>query len=518
MNGAKQRNVHGNVMGTIDSQLNREDRTGKLVRIQDGDWVNVSSAISLHKMMETSVRGSPEGTDREEPLVNEQGTLRLSEAFEQVDRTSELIFESQFEDLRFGDTADDVFDGGIKKGSNLLIRVVPENQDLDDSWHRVARTWINQTEGLPTNLTFDKFSVQSINEPDQERYQIVQTFGGDFVYGFGRQPRIMMLTGNVLNGKMKVRVGEGETRSMDWKNALQRNYDDHYRLTRCIHNRQKILIYAEHTIYAGYLLNMQTFTSAETQSMSQVTMSFIIQKKHFARNNDDEIPGRLNEAGRTVSDKTVPEEYLKDAKKEDYIEEHLVPLVKKQTDSGRQKVSRLLDDLTNLTGGPRSALKERSENVNVEDYHKPFPKTEVHRLFDSERIGFPDLKFIKEERKRINLAMFRFARKYGKGQPSSDFGKVVENISNFLVRNSEKVQSITVFTEAYQNALTEAALGNPEAKERHKEIQGMKNSLIKLEESLAKKIKKANNLAEKLVASQKTTQTNEQYINALTGT
>lgn len=511
----------GNVMGTVDDQLNRENRTGKLVRIEDGDWVNASSAIAIHQMMERTLDRDDSGT-RDDPPVNDEGTLRVNEAFEQADRAQELIFESQFEDLRFTETTDEVFDAGIKNGSNLVIRVVPEEQDLDGSWHRVARTWMNQTEGIPKNLSFSKFSVQSLNEPDQERYQIVQTFGGDLIYGFGRQPRIMMLTGNVLNGKMKVQVGDGQTRSMDWKNALQRNYDEYYRLTRCIENKQKIIIHAEHTVYSGYLLNMQTFTNAETQAMSQVTMSFIIEEKQFGRVNDNEIPGRLNESGRVVTDQNVPEEYLKDARVEDYLEKNLVPLVKRQINGNNQRKKELAEEIKRLLpiAATTEEIIERSTKVGPDDYYTPFPDFRTHKLFDTDIIPFPEnnTNDIGQNQRKLNELMFEFIKKFGK---KSDVGNLTDQaVSNFAKRESGDIAQEILFENAYQQVYTQQRYESvsDEITKAADKIEKLKTTVQKHKNSVAKQLKEANNLASKLARSQSEAETNEKYLQALSGT
>lgn len=353
----------------LEQQLNRDNRENQYVRLTDGEWVKTSSAYAAHQAMYRGIEAERRAQENEQiqtraSQLNDDAphVHSIGEAVQQAKTYERLLFESQFEDVRFEPTADDVLDGGIKEGARLTIRIVPEEQSSANTWHQLARTWLNQTKGgRPTNVTFDKFSVQSVNEPDQERYQISQTFGGDFLYAFGRQPRTMMLTGQVLNGKVNARFRTDDdtyaTRSMDWKNALQRRYDRYFRATRCLRNKQKIMIYTQDTLYEGYLLNMQTFTQAETQAASQVTLSFIIKNREFLRQNDDAIPGFLNEEGRIVGDKTLPKQFLDDARKETYLKENLLPILNSTLAQSEKKRDQLLQELANITESTVDTLR-----------------------------------------------------------------------------------------------------------------------------------------------------------------
>ncbi|NIX58066.1 MAG: hypothetical protein GWN14_19635, partial [candidate division Zixibacteria bacterium] len=103
--------------------------------------------------------------------------------------------------------------------------------------------------------------VMSITEPDEQRYQIHETFGADILQTFGRRPRILTISGQVVNGKLDVSVG-GEIRSMDWKNAFQRFYENHYSAHACTKKIKKVRIFSQDTVYDGYMLNMVAATTA----------------------------------------------------------------------------------------------------------------------------------------------------------------------------------------------------------------------------------------------------------------
>jgi hypothetical protein len=316
-----------------DATLDQLPDSGVTARFTPAGWVTAATALAAHQAMSGKPLsfvlrehgdghlGFPIDTRVTRIPFRTEGKVFTKDAEIQARRYRDIIFESQYPDLTIKDLSDDVVDGGIKSGSRILISIIPEDTSTNKTWNDAVTGYLKDAKnGQPVNLTFDKFSVASISEPDEERYQIIETIGADFIYGFGRRPRIMMLSGSVLNGKMDVRVG-GEIRSMDWKNAFMRRYQNSYRLTQCIKERKKILIVAQDTVFTGYLLNMIPFTSAETQAISQVTLSYLITDQRWPQNNDEAIPGWLDPSGFLVTNNTVSSEYFSKANVRAYIQE-----------------------------------------------------------------------------------------------------------------------------------------------------------------------------------------------------
>jgi hypothetical protein len=371
------------VLNQLSESIGAVDPGDELVSLTPDVTVPATTSLAAHQAMIDGMRpGETRINLKNTPVfsgrsgyVNLFSTLRMAKTYAQ------LVLQSQFQDLRFHDVADDVFDGGIKRGSRVLIRIVPARRAASGSWYEVARNWVDSTGGVPENLIFDKFSVATFVEPDEERYQIFQTFGADFIYGFGRRPRIFMLTGQILNGKMEVRV-HGDLRSMDWKNAFQRRYEQHYRLSQCIKYRKKIMIYCQDAVYTGYLLNMQSFTAAETQSITQVTISFVLEDKDWPRNSDNNIPGFLSEGGSIVTNKTVPRDIFPEANLHLYIQESFIPdlensinLLKTDQD---EIIASIADDIDDL-----GEFVKRVEEAGMFDrYFSPAPGFSLHTLYE----------------------------------------------------------------------------------------------------------------------------------------
>lgn len=83
----------------------------------------------------------------------------------------------------------------------LLIRKFRADPQLPQGWG-------------PQPLVFDNFVLETVDEAVEEKYQIVQTFGPDFIFFYGSKPRIFHYSGRLFN-----------TADKPWKNDWQRAWD-----------------------------------------------------------------------------------------------------------------------------------------------------------------------------------------------------------------------------------------------------------------------------------------------------
>ena len=225
------------------------------------------------------------------PEISENGKIDLSSLSAMLNTyKADLAAKDTYLPISSRETADYVYEGSIKRGSRCVIRIVTRSAVSTSSSLLDVSKRLSNTEAERRELVFDKFSVESINESDQERYNIVETMGGDFMFSFGRRPRQISLSGTVVNGRHNVIVG-GQTVSMDWKNALMRSYDSSMRSTKLFKHGDKITIHLQDTIYTGYMVNLITNVTSGTQGTSQVTIIFVIKERVFINNNDERIPG-----------------------------------------------------------------------------------------------------------------------------------------------------------------------------------------------------------------------------------
>ena len=316
------------------------------------------------------------------PQFGSAGTVSALKTIEIIRNWEQLFIRQQLEPVPFRATAEDFVDGGIKKGSKVVIQVVRESNNTNSSPYDIARASLSrgQIQGEPVSLVFDKFSVMSINEPDEARFQIHQTFGADIIQSFGRRPRIMMISGNVLNGKARASFG-GEIRSMDWKNAFQRFYQNYASLHATVTGgKHKVRIYCQDTVYDGYLLNMMSQTSAEVQSVSQVTITFLVARKYYPNSNDSKIPGYTNEAGFRITAASTPEDYFPSDRIEFHFQNDPKSLISKAQDATLRKLQQLEAEIKRLdpgVGDLSSAILGVDENS---PYLAPAQGFKLHKL------------------------------------------------------------------------------------------------------------------------------------------
>lgn len=366
------------------------------------DWTVASTAVGVHQLMNNGLEreltqilgGVPSPDYGANATIDVTKSLQLAQDYETV--LMSRVLNDQHEDLRAHDTADDVFSGGIKEGSKVLIQISNDPNKPATSQREVA-TEVLPSQGKVQNVIFDKFSVQSVTEPDQSRHQIVQTMGADLLYSFGRRPRQMRIIGRVMNGRINVHVGNS-TKSMDWKNAFQRQYDERMRLSQIMKRKDgsRILIHAQDTIYWGYLLNMQSFVSADEQAVGQVTLTFLIAERSFPEQADHRIPGwpSGDEGGHVVSDKTVPEEMFPTSNVKYYLEkkanfDRLINKLKKDRDEKIKQAVKVMGKIGSPSGGVEGELKDKlrdPENSleSLRDDFIPYIKPiSLHKIYEN---------------------------------------------------------------------------------------------------------------------------------------
>ncbi len=367
-----------------------DDPTQNAVQVTDirgDDWVIGAFALAAHQAMVDGFDPPSSSIDTSIGRINFNlvGTFNVAESLKVSKSYRQLLVQEQLKDVRFRPTADDVVDGGIKNGSKVVIKIVDQNEGPLGSWDRIVRSNIANTDGTPRDLTFDKFSVMSITEPDEQRYQIHETFGADILQTFGRRPRILTISGQVVNGKLDVSVG-GEIRSMDWKNAFQRFYENHYSAHACTKKIKKVRIFSQDTVYDGYMLNMVAATTAMDQGISQVTITFLLASRNFPRENDDKIPGFLTNNNFVLSGRSTPDDVFSQAQIEHYFQEDFSNVIDVGITESETEADKLINELSVLisfeaeTGKIFDGLVTLDTSDDANNFFSPAEGFRLHEL------------------------------------------------------------------------------------------------------------------------------------------
>ena len=106
----------------------------------------------------------------------------------------------------------------------------------------------------------DQFILQSATEPDDEKVQIVETFGEPVAFFYGRRPRMYTYSGTLLNG------GDFFAQDLDrptifpneystlWRDNFKLAYDLFLRGTRSVRFRARAYLTYDRVIREGYIL------------------------------------------------------------------------------------------------------------------------------------------------------------------------------------------------------------------------------------------------------------------------
>lgn len=206
--------------------------------------------------------------------LNEPLTKSFVEGLEKAAKSA--LIESKKKRLRPDiPTADQVTRSGFKTGAKLLIKVVPT-------------ATASPVEDGDNDIIIDNFSLQGIAEPDEERYQLHETFESEVLFLFGRRPRIWTLQGIILNGKRAPESpgpeepDEQETResmNMDFANTLIQKWEDYLRGSKAIESRSKTYISYEDQIIEGTLLAMTMVRNAQIPGAVNSTITFVVHQR-----------------------------------------------------------------------------------------------------------------------------------------------------------------------------------------------------------------------------------------------
>jgi hypothetical protein len=185
-------------------------------------------------------------------------------------------------------TADFITHTTYKSDSKLVIRIVKSpasgaNKSNDSEHEQTA---------ADQNLYFDKFSLQSVAEGDDERYQLHETFESATLFMFGRRPRIWTYQGIVLNGKRPPIPAflNGEANksaresyllryNMDFANELLRRYEKYYRGTATVDMNARAYVLYDDTVVEGTMLNMIAVRNTTIPGAVNVTFSIVVHQR-----------------------------------------------------------------------------------------------------------------------------------------------------------------------------------------------------------------------------------------------
>jgi hypothetical protein len=116
--------------------------------------------------------------------------------------------------------------------------------------------------------TIREFFITGVSENTSEKFQIVQTFGSDYVFFFNRKPLIYTINGVWHNSEDK-----------QWKNNFRENYDNFLRGTKLVEGRNKAVLQYDDVTREGYLLALNYQMDAQNTHAVPFSFSMFITKE-----------------------------------------------------------------------------------------------------------------------------------------------------------------------------------------------------------------------------------------------
>jgi hypothetical protein len=102
------------------------------------------------------------------------------------------------------------------------------------------------------------FLIQQVQEQRAEKQQIVLTFGEPYIFFFGEQPRIINVTGVLLN-----------TEDFNWRAEWWENYDRYLRGTQCVRQRTRVYLSWDDIVVEGYIMSANAQEDATNRNIVQ---------------------------------------------------------------------------------------------------------------------------------------------------------------------------------------------------------------------------------------------------------
>lgn len=106
--------------------------------------------------------------------------------------------------------------------------------------------------GGASTYNYSNFVIQRIDESRQEKSQILETFGDTYIFFFGERPRLLNVSGLLMN-----------TLDFNWRTEFWFNYENHLRGTKLVEQNARIYLHWDDIVVEGYMLQAQARDEAE---------------------------------------------------------------------------------------------------------------------------------------------------------------------------------------------------------------------------------------------------------------
>lgn len=124
---------------------------------------------------------------------------------------------------------------------------------------------------------YSKFFLEAVQESENERFQIVETFNDFYVYFHGKKPPIYTFSGHLLN-----------LLNYNWMNEFMYYYENFWRGTKAVELGARVFLTYNYQQIQGYILNVGTNLNALTDKAVPFQFSMIVTKRLIFNGTPDD--------------------------------------------------------------------------------------------------------------------------------------------------------------------------------------------------------------------------------------
>jgi hypothetical protein len=182
------------------------------------------------------------------------------------------------------DTPDDSPDGGTfdidgyRNGNpddatseGFNARTLADDDDPNDDGtasSMTLRAFGDVTDGFTTTdfiSAYSRFFLQSVSEPEQEKYQVVETFTAYYAFFFGKRPPIYRYTGLLLSDK-----------NYRWNNDFKFVYENFFRGTSAVELSAEVVMLYGGRMVIGFPISLVMDTEAANPKGTPFAMDLLV--------------------------------------------------------------------------------------------------------------------------------------------------------------------------------------------------------------------------------------------------
>jgi len=183
----------------------------------------------------------------------------------------------------------------IKEDTYSVIKVLKANGDAipltDSGGMRLPQSGTKTSAGgkskPPANKSagastynYSNYIIQRIDESRQEKSQILETFGDAYIFFFGERPRLLNVSGLLMN-----------TADFNWRTEFWYNYETVLRGTKLVEQNARIYLFYDDIVVEGYMLGASARDDADMPYHIPFNFSlFVTNHMYLSTIGDDNYP------------------------------------------------------------------------------------------------------------------------------------------------------------------------------------------------------------------------------------